>query len=137
MVSQTQAAQKGLLPLQKSADVFLFGDSQPVKELQDAFFSAIRQQKETADCLDVYLNRVASWEEYFDLRDAALGWFEPFKQVAESDIDKFRKEEESQKEPSRVKLQVGYVHTVNHSNFTNACLNICVNLAQNKYSRPM
>lgn len=137
MLSRTQAAQKGFPPLQKSADIFLFGDSQPVKELHDAFSLAIRQQKETADCLDVYLNRVALWEEYFELLDAALGWFDPFKQVAESDIDKFREEEESHNAPSRVKLQVGYVHTVSHYKFICRCLNIYANLAQNKYSRPM
>ena len=110
MISQTQAAQKGLPPLQKSTDSFLFGDSQPVKELQDTFSSAVRQQKETADCLNVYLDRVASWEEYFDLLDEALGWFNPFKQVAEGDIDEFREVEESLTEPIRVKLQVGYNH---------------------------
>ena len=109
MIAQTKAAQKGLPPLRKSADVFLFGDGQPVIELRDAFTLAIQQQEETAATLHAYLNRIASWEEFFDLLDKALGWFNPFKQVAESDIEEFLKEEESQNKPIRMKLKVGYV----------------------------
>lgn len=106
MLSQTKAAQKGLPPLQTSADSFLFGDGQPVVELRDAFALAVQHQEDTASRLDVYLNRVASWMEYFDLLDEALRWFKPFKKVAESDIEKFNKDEGEERKPSRMKLKV-------------------------------
>ena len=110
-MSLTQAIQKILPPIQERADAFLFGDNQLVIKLCDAFTSAIQQQKETAAHLDTYLNRVASWEEYFDLLNTALEWFHPFKRVAEKDIDKF-KEDKSEQKPSVVKLKVGYMVTL-------------------------
>ena len=109
MLSQTKAAQKGLSPLKMSAEKFLFGEGQPVVELRDAFALAIKQQEGTATHLEDYLNRLTSWEKYFDLFKDALAWFNPFKQVAERDIQKFEKEG-SQRNSSHTKLKVGCVH---------------------------
>ena len=108
MLSQTEAAQKGLPPLKMSAEKFLFGEEQPVVELRDAFALAIKQQEGTATHLEDYLNRITSWEKYFDLFKDALAWFNPFKQVAERDIQKFENEG-LQRNSSRTKLKVGCV----------------------------
>ena len=72
MVSVAQAAKCSLPYLEKSAKDFLIGDSQPVTDLRDAFTLAVQQHRDIAAHLQVYLNRVASWEEYFDLMNAAL-----------------------------------------------------------------
>lgn len=77
--SSTIASSAKSLPfLHNFASALLFGENQtwPVKQLCDAFTSAIQQHKETAALLDVFLNRVASCmggnSEYFDLLGAAM-----------------------------------------------------------------
>lgn len=108
MLSQTRTAQKGLPPLKMSAKKFLFGEEQTVVELRDAFALAIKQQEGTVTHLEDYLNRLTSWEKYFHLLKDALAWFNPFEQVAERDIQKFKKEG-LQRNSSRTKLKVGCV----------------------------